>query len=113
MHFVLLSWIPVPNLAIGWAVIPVEMLGKVCIVACKIPTMAASLWLQNCKLLSKLKEKASLPFFLSFCFCLFFISSISCSSQSVFHLCTLLFISISSPSLPSILSKKHIQSPKP
>jgi len=102
-----------PNLAIGWAVIPVEKLGKVCIVAYKIPTMATSLWLQNCKLLSKLKEKASLPFFLSFfCFCLFIISSISCSSQSVFHLCTLLFISMSSPSLPSLLSKKHIQSPK-
>jgi hypothetical protein len=102
-----------PNLAIGWAVIPVEELGKVCIVAYKIPTMATSLWLQNCKLLSKLKEKASLPFFLSFfCFSLFFISSISCLSQSVFHLCTHLFISMSSPSLPSLLSKKHIQSPK-
>jgi hypothetical protein len=89
-----------PNLAIGWAVIPVENLGKVCIVACKIPTMAASLWLQNCKLLSKFKKQklhfpsscpssvfvssSSLQFPVRLN--LFSISALSSSSQCLHHL---------------------------
>ncbi len=128
----LLSWIPMPNLAIGWAVIPVENLGKVCIVACKIPTMAASLWLQNCKLLSKFKKKSFTSLlvlllflsrlhlfnflFVSICFPslhsplhlnVFAISSISSQQKTYTKPKSLksFFISISSPSLQSLLSK--------